>query len=183
MPVKLDACSLIYLAKAELLDLAEELYDEVWITSEVYREAVIAGKEAGHSDALVIEQHVAAGRVRVRALSPEAQAKLQVTTMPAKLGLGEQETIIEALEEGCLAVLDDFSSRTAAAMLGVSLCGSDTLLVEALLKQLITPADYEDKATRLASVMGMRADDLAELLRLGKLIEEVLRNGGEGGEP
>jgi len=32
-------------------------------------------------------------------------------------------------------------------------------------------------AVRLAGVMGMRADDLAELLRTGRLIQEVWANG------
>lgn len=47
------------------------------------------------------------------------------------------------------------------------------MLVEGLLKRRIEPTEFEDMAVRLASVMGMRADDLAELLRLGRLIQEV----------
>jgi len=97
--------------------------------------------------------------------------------LPLSLGAGERETIIEALEEECLAILDDLDSRAVASALGVSLCGSDTVLIEALLRRLVTLQDYEGKATRLAGVMGMRADDLAELLRLGRLIKEAIGNG------
>jgi len=55
----------------------------------------------------------------------------------------------------------------------VTLCRTDTVLVEGLLKRQIELNTFEDMANRLVSVMGMRADDLAELLRLGRLIQEV----------
>lgn len=177
MPVKLDACSLIYLAKAELVDLVEILYGEILIPEAVYQEAVVAGKKAGYADALTIEQYVEAGKMKVIRLTADVQRRMGALQLPLSLGAGERETIIEALEEECLAILDDLDSRAAASALGVSLCGSDTVLIEALLRRLVTLQEYEDKATRLAGVMGMRADDLAELLRLGRLIKEAIGNG------
>jgi len=39
--IKLDASGLIYLTKAGLLDLVEDLYEEVIITDAVYQEVVI----------------------------------------------------------------------------------------------------------------------------------------------
>ncbi|MFQ6015816.1 MAG: hypothetical protein ACE5NP_10275 [Anaerolineae bacterium] len=174
MPVKLDACSLIYLVKAGSLDLVERVHGKVLITEAVYQEAVVAGKRGGYADALVIEQAIAAGKVKVVALKTGTRQKLAAAQVPARLGTGEKETIFEALEEGCLAVLDDLDSRAVASSLGVTLCGSDTVLVEALLKKVITRADYETKVTRLAGVMGMRADDLAEAsAELGRSVAEA----------
>ena len=49
--------------------------------------------------------------------------------------------------------------------------------MEALLRKLIVHEEYEAKAARLARFMGMRAADLAELLRLGRVIEEVIGRG------
>lgn len=40
--IKLDASGLIYLAKAGLLDLVEDLYEEIIITDAVYQEVVIS---------------------------------------------------------------------------------------------------------------------------------------------
>ena len=74
-------------------------------------------------------------------------------------------------------MLDDLRARAAAAVLDVTLCRTDTVLVEGLLKRRIELNTFEDMAVRLAGVMGMRADDLAELLRLGRLIQEVWANG------
>ncbi|PKO21141.1 MAG: hypothetical protein CVU38_16410 [Chloroflexi bacterium HGW-Chloroflexi-1] len=78
--------------------------------------------------------------------------------------------------------MDDLHARATAAALRVSLCGSDTLLLEGLLKKQIDGREYEDKVTRLAAVMGMRADDLAELLWLGRLIEEQVNHGSNQGQ-
>jgi predicted nucleic acid-binding protein len=98
------------------------------------------------------------------------------------LGAGEQETIIEAQTEGCPAVLDDLHARAAAAALRIPLCGSDTLLLEGLLKKRIDGRTYAEMVTRLAAAMRMRADDLAELLWLGRLIEEQVNYGSSQGQ-
>lgn len=162
-----------------MIDLLLEVHGVALITSAVYQEAVEAGKKAGYADAYLIERYVIEGKVTVIELTAGVQEKLGRAAMPSKLGLGEKETIIEALEEDCLAILDDLGSRSVAAMLGLAFSGSDTVLLEALLKKFITLEDYESKISRLATVMGMRADDLAELLRLGRLIGEVIGNGNE----
>jgi len=175
--IKLDASGLIYLTKAGLLDLVEDLYEEIIITDAVYQEAVIQGKAGGYPDALVIERAIAEGRIQVKQLSPAANKRLDEARFPERLGMGEQETIVEAMEQKCLAVLDDLRARAAAAVLDVTLCRTDTVLVEGLLKRRIELNTFEDMAVRLAGVMGMRADDLAELLRLGRLIQEVWVNG------
>jgi len=125
----------------------------------------------------VIERTVAERRVRVLQLEPVVRERLVEAGFPGRLGAGEQETIVEAQEQGCPAVLDDFHTRATAAALQVPLCGSDTLLLEGLLKKCIDGREYAGMVTRLASVMGMRADDLAELLWLGRLIEEQVDHG------
>jgi len=114
---------------------------------------------------------------QVKQLSPAAAKRLAEARFPDRLGPGEQETIVEALEEECLAVLDDLHARAAAAALGVLMCGCDTVVLEALLKGRISGEEYQARVTRLAAVMGMRADDLAELLWLGRLIQEGLDHG------
>ena len=134
---------------------------------------MIQGKAGGYPDALVIEQTIAEGCIQVKQLSPAAGKRLDEARFPERLGVGEQETIIEALEQKCLAVLDDLRARATAAVWDVTLCRTDTVLVEGLLKRRIELTEFEDMAIRLAGVMGMRADDLAELLRLGRLIQEV----------
>ncbi|MEE8162902.1 MAG: UDP-N-acetylglucosamine 2-epimerase [Anaerolineae bacterium] len=96
---------------------------------------------------------------------------------------GEQETIIEALEQRCLVVLDDLRARAAAAVLGAALCRSDTLLVEGLLKREIALAEFQAIALRLADITGMRVDDLAEMARYPDTFEQMLIRTGQHYDP
>lgn len=110
----------------------------------------------------------------VVSLDEDSYKRLESAGFPPRLGTGEQTTIIEALEQECLAVLDDLRARSAAAVLGAELSRTETLLLEALVKRLVTFPEYETALLRLARVRSMRSDDLVELLRLGRLITEVL---------
>ena len=153
------------------------MHGEVFIPEAVYQERVVQGKAAGHRDAAQVERMIREARIQVVPLDASAEARLQDAALPDSLGSGEKETIIEAAEQGCLAVLDDLRARATAAALGVTLCRSDTLLVEGLLKGHLTQREFQAMAIRLAGVRGMRADDLIELLRSGRLIKEVLEHG------
>jgi len=140
----------------------------------VYQEAVVRGQEAGYRDAVKIAKAVQDRLVRVVPLTEASRKRLDDAGFSPRLGSGEQETIVEALEQKCLAVLDDGRGRAAAIVLGTTLCRTETLLVEALVRNLIGLVEFEAALLRLAQVRGMRPDDLAELLRLGRLIGEVL---------
>jgi len=174
MTAKLDASAIIYLSKADLLTLAAQVCDGLAMTTAVHEEVVVRGLEAGHRDAQTIERAVEDRLIRVVSLTEGSRCRLDQAGFPPCLGSGEQETIIEALEQECLAVLDDGRARAAAVVLGVTLCRTETLLVEALVRNLIGLAEFERALLRLARVRGMRPDDLAELLRLGRVIGEVL---------
>jgi len=179
MPIKLDASAVIYFTKATLLDLVKTLYGEVFITEAVYQETVVRCKAAGHRDATEVERMISESKIHVIDLNESAEARLRNAALPDSLGRGEKETIIEAAEQGRLAVLDDLRARATAAALDVTLCRSDTLLLEGLLKGHINQSEFQAMSIRLAGVAGMRADDLVELLRLGRLIKEVLKNDNQ----
>lgn len=174
MTAKLDASAIIYLAKADLLELSAEVWEELSITTDVYQEAVVRGREAGFSDAEVIARAIQDRVVGVVSLDEDSYKRLESAGFPPRLGTGEQTTIIEALEQECLAVLDDLRARSAAAVLGAELSRTETLLLEALVKGLVDFPEYETALLRLAQVRTMKPADLVELLRLGRLITEVL---------
>jgi predicted nucleic acid-binding protein len=185
MTAKLDASALIYLGKADLLTLAAEVCVGLVITTGVYEEAVVRGRAAGHRDADRIAKVIAypgqAGRagekslVQVVSLAETARQRLGQDEFPSGLGKGERETIMEAVAQGCLAVLDDVRARSAAMMLGATFCRTETLLMEALVRDLIGPTEFEAALLRLAQVKGIKPDDLAEWVRLGRLIGKAGR--------
>lgn len=59
-------------------------------------------------------------------------------------------------------------------MLRVELSRTETLLLEALAKGVVDFSEYETALLRLARIKSMRSDDVLELLRLGRVITEVL---------
>ncbi|PKO20392.1 MAG: hypothetical protein CVU38_20345 [Chloroflexi bacterium HGW-Chloroflexi-1] len=173
MTAKLDTSALIYLSKTDLLTLAQRVCAGLVITTGVYEEAVVRGRASGYRDAERIAKAIQDQLVQVVALNESDCQRLNQAGFSSGLGNGERETIVEALTQNCLAVLDDARARSAAVILGAMLCRSETLLVEALVRNLISLLEFETVLLRLAQVRGMRADDLAELLRLGRLIEEA----------
>lgn len=173
MTAKLDSSALIYLSKAGLLPLATQVWGELLITSGVYHEAVTKGRIAGHRDSVAIEAAVKQRLVTVVSLGASSQKQLNNAGFSTSLGVGEKETIIEALVEGCLAVLDDNKARATAVVLGSTFCRTEMLLVEALVRQRILVAEFEALLLRLAGVRNMKSEELAELLHLGRLIAEV----------
>ena len=176
MTAKLDASALIYLGKADLLSLADKVCDGLAITTGVYNEAVTGGLNAGHRDAAKIARATQTGAVKVVSWAPGTQELLKQAAFPAALGPGEQETIVEAVAQQCLAVLDDTRARASAVVIGVEFCRTETLLVEALVAGLVNLTEFETSLLRLAQMRNMRASELAELLRLGRLISEGLRD-------
>jgi predicted nucleic acid-binding protein len=167
---KLDASAIVYLSKAKLLTLVERVCGPIVITAGVYQEVVVRGRAAGHRDADVIDKAVRNREVLVVSLTEIGRKRLEEAGFSARLGQGEQETIIEALEQNCLAVLDDSYARSAAMTLRATFCRTETLLIEAVMKKAMDMAAYEAALSRLAQAKGMKLDDLMELLRVGRLI-------------
>jgi len=167
--LKIDACSLIYLTKADLQGVAKQLYRDLRMTGRVYEEVVVAGKRRGHPDAYVVDANVEKKNLGVVQFKGELPSEL------AKMGRGEAETMMAAKSEKCTALLDDLRSKTYAAGSGIDHTSVDVLLIEALAKKRISQDEFEEYAGRLAGASGMRAERYAELLRIGKLIGGMKR--------
>ena len=58
-----NATPLVYLAKADRLDLLLSLFEEILIPEAVYEEVVSKGKQLGRADALIVEKAIRAGRI------------------------------------------------------------------------------------------------------------------------
>lgn len=162
--LKLDACSLIYLAKSDLLQVARQLYQDLRITRHVYEEVVVEGKKRNRPDAFVIDAGLEKKDLSVVAYRGEIPPEL------SKMGRGEAETVMESKAEKCAALLDDIRSKAYAARAGIEYTSVDVLLIEALARKRISADDFEEYARRLCKACSMRAERYAELLRIGKII-------------
>jgi predicted nucleic acid-binding protein len=162
--LKIDACSLIYLAKSDLLPVAQKLYRDLRITRAVYEEVVVEGRKRNRPDAFVVDSHVEKRALGVVDFNAKVPPELSA------MGRGESETVMESRAESCPALLDDLRSRAYAARAGIEYTSVDVLLIEALARGKITPEEFGDYARSLAKACSMRAERFAELLRIGMII-------------
>lgn len=80
---------LIYLAKAGKLGLLWTLFKEINIPWQVSQEVVARGKEEGHSEALVVEEAVEKGWIKVHRIRGDRRLLI----FAPELDKGEVETI------------------------------------------------------------------------------------------
>jgi len=108
--LKMDTSSLIYVAKAGIMDLIFRLFDGVIVSDAVASEAT---KRRGKPDAQYISKLISDGKIKVIKTKP-----IESTS----LGLGERTIISLALKENpkeYLPVLDDRRARVLASALGI----------------------------------------------------------------
>jgi predicted nucleic acid-binding protein len=104
-----DAGPLIALAKINGLGALLQLYSPILTTPAVYDEAVTRGLALGAEDAPRLEAEYERGMFEVRAPS------LSSLPVPALLGLGEEESILLAIElRADWLLVDDLEARRAA---------------------------------------------------------------------
>ena len=134
MIVVSDSGPLIALSKLSLLSLLHELFAEIVIPMEVWREVVERGKGKHGSD--VVEK---AEWVNVKEVND-----LSVDILSKEIERGEAEAIILAKElDADLLLLDEKIPREIAKSLGLKVTGTIGLIYIAL-KQGIADGDFEE---------------------------------------
>ena len=127
---------LMALGKLNRLPLLQQLYNEVHITTEVYRETVEAGIEEGFPDALAIRLFWGQQNWPVVTVTPEQRAAFVSSIF---LDPGEIETIAYALSlPSALVLLDDNEARREARRQGLIFHGTLGVLLEAYQQELLT---------------------------------------------
>jgi predicted nucleic acid-binding protein len=127
-----NATPLIYLAKADRLNLVYSLFEEILIPEAVYEEVVSKGKRSGETDAFLVEKAIEEGRISVRHV--QGSHPVAIPLHP-----GEMEVISLALELGIdLLIMDDARARAAAEMAGLRPRGTLWLLLQAVKRNLLS---------------------------------------------
>jgi len=161
-----NAGPLIHLSKAHLLDLIKGY--NTMIPSAVKIEVVDKGKEKGFGDALIVEQAIEEGLLKV--IDIKADKRFVKTSNIAGLHKAEMLVVYYAYKHDVLAFLDDEAARVFARELGITVRGSLGLLVEGV------------KEGRVSYSEGLRGlDNLAEIMYLNsnvyrltlKMLEKV----------
>ncbi len=159
-----NSTPLIYLNKASLSWIFEELEGEKLVPTTVYEQVVVKGKERGEADALVTEDLIEKGVLKVVEVENEFKNKLAGIE---ELHEGEIEVLALAKERGGIAILDDSIAREAGEVFGIEVHGSLFLIFLMLRRGKMDGGDAKKKVDLMIR-KGFRLDSqvYAEFLRL-----------------
>jgi len=182
MTLKIDSCSLIYVTKAGLIPLLQEMYGKLIITEKVFEETVTQGTKRGYPDAFLIWKYVIEGTITVIEATKEIyMKKISASNRLYKLGQGEWETIIEAKNESCTALIDDLLARKIAKEESVTAIPIDIVLIEALIRHKLTENEFYSLLNKVSKVKALTGARIAEIIYLVRLIlKYLLRKKFEG---
>ncbi len=122
-----DSTTLIILGKIERYDLLENLFDKVYIPSEVMRE--VSKKSDGVSHKIMAYTLFETKRV-----SNEITLKM----LDGILDSGESEAIVLAKEMQCILLIDEKKGRTIAKTMGLDIIGLLGVLIANVKREAIT---------------------------------------------
>jgi len=160
---------LIWLSKTGKLSLLKDLFNEVLVPEEVYREAVEKALREGFSDAVIIKDAFDQNWLKVSPLEEKEVALCQkIMKHTIEIHIGEAQAIVLARKMGksTLLLMDESSGRAFAETWGLKVKGVLYVIMTALRRQLIDNEDAKETVLTLVR-KGFRIEP--------KLLARVLR--------
>jgi predicted nucleic acid-binding protein len=151
--------------------LLKDLFDEVLVSEETYKEAVEVGLREGYSDALVIKDACDQGWVKVERLDEKQVAICQkIMRHSFELHEGEVKAIVLAREIGkdALLLMDDSSGRAFAETWGLKVKGVLYVIITAMRNDLLDTTEAKEAVLNLVG-RGFRIEPKF----LAKIIQEI----------
>ena len=142
-----DANTLIYLAKADLLELLED--HDTWVNGKIYRETVVKGKEKGFSDSFILEKHIEEKINRIQIDQERFENEKDYFGAP-----GETEVYIIASSKDCTAVTSDQAALNKMKRKNVETIRTDMLLLKNFKQERISQRELREKLGKLRTVNG-----------------------------
>ena len=149
--------------------MLKDLFGEIQIPDEVYKEAVERGLQEGFMDALVIKDGIDQGWIKVTQLDNNEITLCQKIMKHAfEMHMGEAQSIVLARRIGkdALLLMDESSGRAFAEAWGLKVKGVLYVIREALRSQLIDKTEAKEIVLRSVS-KGFRIEPklLARIIR------------------
>lgn len=154
-PLIFDATPLIYLTKAGLGNIFEELKDEKFASPQVKVGVVDEGRRRGVPDAIILEKMFQNGVFSVK--EPVDKGFVERLLETRGLHITDAEVIAVARELGGTAIMDDEAARKTAKIYGISYAGTPYVLMRAIRRGLIT-RERSRQAIREIISSGWRCD-------------------------
>jgi predicted nucleic acid-binding protein len=119
MDLVCDATALIYLAKADRIDVAASITGPLLVPPAVWDEAVRVGSLHGHDEVAEIYRARAKGTVVQLGEDEEVEADATAFALTLGLGRGESEALAAARDRGGQAIIDERRATNAAQWLDI----------------------------------------------------------------
>ncbi len=148
-PLIFNSTPLIFLTKAGLSVVFEELQGEKLTSPVVKREVVDEGKLKGVPDAVVLDKLFAKGVFKVCKRSDRQFLDRLLETRG--LHLADAEVLALAHEYSGIAVVDDEVARKTAKVYGIDYVGTPYILMRAVCEGLISKAKARQAVTDMVS--------------------------------
>jgi predicted nucleic acid-binding protein len=158
-----DASTLILLAKAELLDIfLDDFQGTPLVPKAVELEST---HDPSRPDSVLIQERIREGRLAIDEV--RQPAVLFRLLQDFRLGSGEAEAILLALERGDAAIVatDDRNAIRACKVLRIGFVTSLGILVRSVEKGLLAPADGMRFLNRLTSYGRFKSEIIEEVSR------------------
>jgi len=171
MPTVSNTSPLIWLSKVGKLSLLKDLFGEVSISEESYREAVEVGLKEGFSDALVIKEACDQGWLKVKMLDEKQKAICQMIIQQSfELHLGEVQAVVLArgLGKDALLLMDESCGRVFAETWGLRVRGVLYVIITALRRELFGATEAKEVVLAL-----VRKGFRIEPKLLARVLEEI----------
>ena len=139
-----DSSPLIYLNKVGLNWIFKRLEGEKIIPTQVYKQVVTEGKNQGYADALISEDLVNKGVIKVVQVA-ENGFKEMLKSLEKELHEGELEVLTLAKNKGGVAVLDESIAREVGNVLRIEVHGTLFLIFLMVRKRELKKEEAKNK--------------------------------------
>ena len=149
-PLIFNSTPLIYLTKAGLTKVIEDLKNEKVTSSIVKKEIVDEGKRKGVPDAIVLENLLEKGVIKVS--SPKDKAFVSRLMETRGLHIADAEVLALAQERKGTAVIDDEVARKTAKVYGIDYVGTPYVLMRAVYGGVISKDEAKSALNDMISL-------------------------------
>lgn len=152
MPVVSNTSPLIWLSKAGRISLLKDLFVQITVPEEVYKEAVENGLAGGFSDALATKECFDQGWIKVTTLTEAEIIQCQkIIEQNPEIDLGEVQAIVLARRKKALLLMDESSGRAFAQSLGLDVRGVFYVIVLSVREKKLTKKEAKETVYTLVS--------------------------------
>ena len=137
MPAVSDAGPLIHLSQIRSLNLLEEMFGKIRITTSVRHEVVDEGIRLGYPDALLVKDALTKGDIIVAKLNPRLVGRATRLASRERISLSDSQTLVLARKLGQPLLTDEKILSALARMYGLKVWNTWTILLEALRMRII----------------------------------------------